>query len=232
MFRSAIFAACVAAASAFAPLSSPLPNAVSGESKPPGVCCGSVAGTCQRVPGEIPMRSWWRSRHNSTLSGSTAQWRSQPSDHPRQPMAKLAEVMCLDSSEHGSDPTLCTSFVSGRFAVLSDPVPVAGRVTATSGPSMQLFGEGKVQGKGVVAIPPLGRPDTPMFDGWSAPAQPPLALRCHAETDGVLQAPGPATLVLTPLPSPAGSPTTGCARPSSSIAAWRCSPHSAASFRT
>ena len=55
--------------------------------------------------------------------------------------------------------------VSGRFAVLSDPVPVAGRVTATSGPSMQLFGEGKVQGKGVVAIPPLGRPDTPMFDG-------------------------------------------------------------------
>ena len=112
MFRSAIFAACVAAASAFAPLSSPLPNAVSGESKPPGVCCGSVAGTCQRVPGEIPMRSWWRSRHNSTLSGSTAQWRSQPSDHPCQPMANLAEVMCLDSSEHGSDSTLCTSCVS------------------------------------------------------------------------------------------------------------------------
>jgi hypothetical protein len=30
---------------------------------------------------------------------------------------------------------------------------------------MQLFGDGKIQGKGVVAIPPLGRPDTEMFDG-------------------------------------------------------------------
>ena len=30
---------------------------------------------------------------------------------------------------------------------------------------MQLFGDGKIQGKGVVAIPPLGRPDTPIFDG-------------------------------------------------------------------
>ena len=42
----------------------------------------------------------------------------------------------------------------------------AGRAaTATSSPSMQLFGDGKIQGKGVVAIPPLGRPDTPIFDG-------------------------------------------------------------------
>jgi len=59
---------------------------------------------------------------------------------------------------------------ASAFAPLSSPLPnaVSGRVTATSGPSMQLFGEGKVQGKGVVAIPPLGRPDTPMFDGtWS-----------------------------------------------------------------
>jgi len=33
---------------------------------------------------------------------------------------------------------------------------------------MQLFGDGKIQGKGVVAIPPLGRPDTPIFDGtWA-----------------------------------------------------------------
>merc|ERR1712205_239342 len=59
---------------------------------------------------------------------------------------------------------------ASAFAPLSSPLPnaVSGRVTATSGPSMQLFGEGKVQGKGVVAIPPLGRPDTPIFDGtWS-----------------------------------------------------------------
>ena len=42
----------------------------------------------------------------------------------------------------------------------------AGRAkAATAGPSMQLFGDGKIQGKGVVAIPPLGRPDTPIFDG-------------------------------------------------------------------
>merc|ERR1719409_1464283 len=47
-------------------------------------------------------------------------------------------------------------------------LPSTRRAAATSGPSMQLFGEGKIQGKGVVAIPPLGRPDTPMFDGtWS-----------------------------------------------------------------
>jgi len=30
---------------------------------------------------------------------------------------------------------------------------------------MQLWGDGKVQGSAMVAIPPLGRPDTPMFDG-------------------------------------------------------------------
>ena len=42
----------------------------------------------------------------------------------------------------------------------------AGRAkAATAGPSMQLFGDGKIQGKGVVAIPPLGRPATPIFDG-------------------------------------------------------------------
>jgi len=42
----------------------------------------------------------------------------------------------------------------------------AGRATAaTTSPSMQVFGEGKIQGKGVVAIPPLGRPETDMFDG-------------------------------------------------------------------
>ena len=38
----------------------------------------------------------------------------------------------------------------------------AGRAkAATAGPSMQLFGDGKIQGKGVVAIPPLGRPPLP-----------------------------------------------------------------------
>jgi len=48
-------------------------------------------------------------------------------------------------------------------------LPRAGRATAaTSSPSMQLFGDGKIQGKGVVAIPPLGRPETEIFDGtWS-----------------------------------------------------------------
>merc|ERR1712205_206375 len=71
---------------------------------------------------------------------------------------------------------------ASAFAPLSSPLPnaVSGRVTATSGPSMQLFGEGKVQGKGVVAIPPLGRPDTPMFDGtWSGDVgfDPPYHLR-------------------------------------------------------
>ena len=30
---------------------------------------------------------------------------------------------------------------------------------------MQLFGDGKLQGKGVTAIPFAGRPDTPAFDG-------------------------------------------------------------------
>lgn len=33
---------------------------------------------------------------------------------------------------------------------------------------MQLFGEGKIQGKGVVAIPAFGRPETDMFDGASS----------------------------------------------------------------
>ena len=44
----------------------------------------------------------------------------------------------------------------------------AGRAKASAtSPSMQLFGEGKIQGKGVVAIPPLGRPETPIFDGMT-----------------------------------------------------------------
>jgi len=54
----------------------------------------------------------------------------------------------------------------------------AGRAkAATAGPSMQLFGDGKIQGKGVVAIPPLGRPDTPIFDGASSRL---ISLRSYA----------------------------------------------------
>ena len=48
----------------------------------------------------------------------------------------------------------------------SDSGEHSGRVAAaTTSPSMQLFGDGKIQGKGVVAIPPLGRPETEIFDG-------------------------------------------------------------------
>eukprot|EP00286_Rhodomonas_abbreviata_P011882 CAMPEP_0181326826 /NCGR_PEP_ID=MMETSP1101-20121128/21731_1 /TAXON_ID=46948 /ORGANISM="Rhodomonas abbreviata, Strain Caron Lab Isolate" /LENGTH=225 /DNA_ID=CAMNT_0023435357 /DNA_START=28 /DNA_END=705 /DNA_ORIENTATION=- len=42
------------------------------------------------------------------------------------------------------------------------------RAATTNGPAMQLYSDGKIQGAGVTAIPPLGRPDTPMFDGtWA-----------------------------------------------------------------
>ncbi|EKX48559.1 Light-harvesting Chl a protein 5 [Guillardia theta CCMP2712] len=44
----------------------------------------------------------------------------------------------------------------------------ATRRAGNAGISMQLFGDGKIQGKGVTAIPFAGRPNTPAFDGtWA-----------------------------------------------------------------
>mmetsp|Transcript_11989 Transcript_11989/g.18779 ORF Transcript_11989/g.18779 Transcript_11989/m.18779 type:complete len:158 (+) Transcript_11989:2-475(+) len=64
---------------------------------------------------------------------------------------------------------LCAMAATASAFAPSAMLPATARSGAVSrGPSMQLFQDGKLQGKGLVAIPPLGRPETECFDGtWA-----------------------------------------------------------------
>nr|7Y7B_1 Chain 1, ACPI-1 [Chroomonas placoidea]7Y8A_1 Chain 1, ACPI-1 [Chroomonas placoidea] len=65
--------------------------------------------------------------------------------------------------------SLLAAIVACASAFAPTSLPMGSmRKAATKGPSMQLFGAGKLQGEGVTAIPFAGRPKTPAFDGtWA-----------------------------------------------------------------